>query len=141
MLRTVIDYTEFAMRFGKRLKEHVDQQKVPADWYVNYKRLKAAIKRGCSEKQFQELYNEELQKFVVNLDRGMADDPKFVEWNRLALDNICKKFDKRMDDSTLAVARAAHRRLRRGLRAARRAAEASAGDVVHRTPRAAARET
>ena len=83
------------MRFGKRLKEHVTQQKVPADYYVNYKRLKAAIKRGCSEKQFQELYNEELQKFVVNLDRGMADDPKFVEWNRLALDNICKKFDKR----------------------------------------------
>ena len=83
------------MRFGKRLKEHVTQQKVPADYYVNYKRLKAAIKRGCSEEQFQELYNEELQKLVVNLDEGMAGDPRFVEWNRLALDNICKKFDKR----------------------------------------------
>ena len=39
-----------------------------------------------------------------------------------------------MDDSTLAVERAAHRRLRRGIRAPRRAAEASAGADVHRTP-------
>ena len=37
-----------------------------------------------------------------------------------------------MDDSTLAVERAAHRRLRRGLRAVRRAAEASAGADVRR---------
>ena len=35
-----------------------------------------------------------------------------------------KKFDNRMDDSTLAMERSAGRRLRRGLRAARRAAEA-----------------
>ena len=48
-----------------------------------------------------------------------------------------KKFDNRMDDSTLAVERAAHRWLRRGLRAPRRAAEASAGADVHRTPLAA----
>ena len=44
----------------------------------------------------------------------------------------------RMDDSTLAVERSAGRRLRRGLRAARRAAEASAGADVRR---AAAHET
>ena len=43
----------------------------------------------------------------------------------------------RMDDSTLAVERAAHRRLRRGLCSPRRAAEASAGADVHRTPLAA----
>ena len=43
-----------------------------------------------------------------------------------------KKFDSRLDDSTLAVERAAHRRLRRGLRAPRRAAEASAGADVRR---------
>ena len=48
-----------------------------------------------------------------------------------------KKFDSRLDEPTLAVERAAHRRLRRGLRAARRAAEASAGADVHRTPLAA----
>ena len=48
-----------------------------------------------------------------------------------------KKFDNRMDDSTLAVERAAHRRLRRGLCSPRRAAEASAGADVHRTPLAA----
>ena len=47
----------------------------------------------------------------------------------------------RMDDSTLAVERAAHRRLRRGLCSPRRAAEASAGADLHRTPRAAAHET
>ena len=52
-----------------------------------------------------------------------------------------KKFDNRMDDSTLAMERSAGRRLRRGLRAARRAAEASAGPDVHRTPRSAAHET
>ena len=43
----------------------------------------------------------------------------------------------RMDDSTLAVERAAHRRLRRGLCSPRRAAEASAGADVHRAPLAA----
>ena len=37
----------------------------------------------------------ELEKFVQNLDRGMAEDSRYVEFNRLALDNICKKFDKR----------------------------------------------
>ena len=49
-----------------------------------------------------------------------------------------KKFDSRLDEPTLAVERAAHRRLRRGLRAPRRAAEASAGADVRR---AAAHET
>ena len=49
-----------------------------------------------------------------------------------------KKFDNRMDDSTLAMERSAGRRLRRGLRAARRAAEASADADVRR---AAAHET
>ena len=48
-----------------------------------------------------------------------------------------KKFDSRLDEPPLAVERAAHRRLRRGLRAPRRAAEASAGADVHRTPLAA----
>ena len=43
-----------------------------------------------------------------------------------------------MDDSILAMERSAGRRLRRGLRAARRAAEASAGADVRR---AAAHET
>lgn len=37
----------------------------------------------------------ELERFVANLDKGMAADPRYVEINRLALDNICKKFDKR----------------------------------------------
>ena len=37
----------------------------------------------------------ELERFVANLDRGMAADRRYVELNRLALDNICKKFDKR----------------------------------------------
>ena len=37
----------------------------------------------------------ELERFVQNLDKGMAADPRYVELNRLALDNICKKFDKR----------------------------------------------
>ena len=48
-----------------------------------------------------------------------------------------KKFDSRLDEPTLAVERAAHRRLRRGLCSPRRAAEASAGADVHRTPLAA----
>ena len=48
------------------------------------------------------------------------------------------KRDNHLDDSTLAMERSAARRLRRGLRAARRAAEASAGADVRRT---AAHET
>jgi hypothetical protein len=46
-----------AMRFGKKLKDHVAKQKLPKDCYVDYKGLKAAIKSGCSEDVFQELYN------------------------------------------------------------------------------------
>jgi hypothetical protein len=83
------------VKFGKKLKEHVVSQSLPAECYVDYKGLKTAIKSGCSEDVFQELYNFELEKFVQNLDRGMAADRQFVELNRLALDNICKKFDKR----------------------------------------------
>ena len=45
------------MRFGKKLKEHVSQQTLPKECYVDYKGLKAAIKSGCSEDVFQELYN------------------------------------------------------------------------------------
>eukprot|EP01046_Picozoa_sp_COSAG06_P051087 COSAG06_NODE_8255_length_2223_cov_1.606403_3_plen_126_part_00 len=45
--------------------------------------------------QSARLVGTELERFVVNLDRGMAADPRYVELNRLALDNICKKFDKR----------------------------------------------
>lgn len=47
----------------------------------------------------------ELERFVANLDRGMAADRRYVELNRLALDNICKKFDKR--NSKNACVRAA----------------------------------
>ena len=43
-----------------------------------------------------------------------------------------KKFDSRLDEPPLAVERAAHRRLRRGLCSPRRAAEASAGADVRR---------
>ncbi len=45
------------MRFGKKLKEHVSTQTLPKECYVDYKGLKAAIKSGCSEDVFQELYN------------------------------------------------------------------------------------
>ena len=48
-----------------------------------------------------------------------------------------KKFDSRLDEPPLAMERAAHRRLRRGLCSPRRAAEASAGADVHRAPLAA----
>ena len=46
------------VKFGKKLKEHVANQKeVPSDCYVDYKGMKSAIKSGCSEDVFQELYN------------------------------------------------------------------------------------
>lgn len=45
------------MRFGKKLKDHVSKQTLPKECYVDYKGLKAAIKSGCSEDVFQELYN------------------------------------------------------------------------------------
>ena len=45
--------------------------------------------------------------------------------------------ERRLEESPVAMERTAGRRLRRGLRAPRRAAEASAGADVHRTPLAA----
>ena len=49
--------------------------------------------------------------------------------------------ERRLEESPVAMERSGGRRRRRGLRAPRRAAEASAGADVHGTRRAAAHET
>jgi SPX domain protein involved in polyphosphate accumulation len=82
------------VQFGKKLKAHVKDQSLAENQYVDYKKLKKAIKEGCTEDQFQTLYDDELDKFVHHLDVGLQRDPDYVEMNRLALDNIAKKFDK-----------------------------------------------
>lgn len=55
------------MQFGKKLKDHVAKQKLPKDCYVDYKGLKAAIKSGCSEDVFQELYNAGAHALVLDV--------------------------------------------------------------------------
>jgi hypothetical protein len=93
------------VQFGKKLLEHARQYEaeLPPDSYVNYKELKRAIKNNCTADEFQELYNLELQRFVENLEDGLKVDPQYVEMNRLALDNISKKFDKKNRLRTLAA--------------------------------------
>ena len=94
------------VRFGKRLQAHAATEgaQLPSGFYVDYKSLKGSIKSGvCTEDDFQELYNAELQKFVQNLEEGLKSDPKFVEMNRLALDNILKKWDKHAKCSNVSL--------------------------------------
>eukprot|EP00039_Didymoeca_costata_P015367 m.259792 g.259792 ORF g.259792 m.259792 type:complete len:72 (+) comp16208_c1_seq12:197-412(+) len=55
------------MKFGRTLNRHIEECQPsgcrPED-YIAYSMLKQAIKRECSEEEFQELFNKELDRFL-----------------------------------------------------------------------------
>eukprot|EP00039_Didymoeca_costata_P015369 m.259770 g.259770 ORF g.259770 m.259770 type:complete len:452 (+) comp16208_c1_seq3:197-1552(+) len=89
------------MKFGRTLNRHIEECQPsgcrPED-YIAYSMLKQAIKRECSEEEFQELFNKELDRFLNGMRNGaLQQDPMYVVMNRAALDKISKKFDKYCD--------------------------------------------
>eukprot|EP00040_Diaphanoeca_grandis_P001222 m.275211 g.275211 ORF g.275211 m.275211 type:complete len:436 (-) comp116861_c0_seq1:75-1382(-) len=84
------------MRFGKHLRQHIDSTAADDSHYVDYSTMKKAIKRGCTEEEFQSLYYDELRRVTNGLQAGaQTQDPVFTEINMVALDKISKKFDKK----------------------------------------------
>ncbi|CAE7334909.1 Slc25a23 [Symbiodinium natans] len=73
--------------------------------YVDYNALKQLIKAGCTQEDFQKLYDRELAKVSANLSAGdaLSRDAKYAVINRQALDKISKKFDKRLNGQIRAA--------------------------------------
>lgn len=60
--------------------------------YVDYEKMKLAIKDGATAEEFQTLFQEELTRFTAGLNDGALDrDPLYTVWNRTALDKLSKK--------------------------------------------------
>ncbi|CAE7647868.1 SLC25A25 [Symbiodinium sp. CCMP2456] len=98
------------MKFGRELLAHIRQcesSSPPCTGgdYVDYNALKQLIKAGCTEDDFQKLFDRELAKVSANLAAGEAlnRDPKYAVINRQALDKISKKFDKRLNGQIRAT--------------------------------------
>lgn len=77
------------MKWGKRLAEHLASCELcDKNNYVDYYRLKTAVRDEMPLNDFQVLWRAEADKFVAALAAGEATviDEKFIEMNQISLD-------------------------------------------------------
>ena len=79
------------VHFGHDLAKHAAESGVPVERYVDYKRMKKALKHGTSVTDLQNMYMEEMQKLLEVLGQHPETtyiDPLYLDINRKALDKI-----------------------------------------------------